>query len=114
MFLTNLNKVFSNFEKRLIKSSVIPDTPSIQHLKNLAKHFNVKYSNLMDLASFRTKMHRPLEFRRDEGQLKASTDRQMAVFQLIFDNSHPAPGQDSTILKECSKIKNLAMKFFLR
>ena len=114
MFLAYLNKVFSNFEKRLMKSSVIPDTPSIQHLKNLANHFNVKYGNMIDLATSRTKMQRPLEFRREEGQLKASADRQQEIFQLILDNSHPAPGRDSTILKECSKIKNLAMKFFLR
>ena len=97
-----------------MKTSLIPDTPSMQHLKNLAKHFNVKYGNMMDLADSRAKMVRPLEFRSDHGQLKASTTRQMEIFQLILDNSHPAPGRNSTVLKECSTVKNLAMKFFLR
>ena len=105
---------FSNFEKRLIKTSVIPDTTSMAHLKTLANHFNIKYCNLLDLASFRTKMQRPIEFRKDYGQLQTSIDRQFIIFQLILDNAHPAPGQNSSIVYECVKEKNLAMKLFLR
>ena len=97
-----------------MKTCVIPDTPSIKHLKNLAKHFNVKYGNMLDLASFRTKTQRPMEFRRDEGQLQKSTERQLEIFQLIIDNAHPAPGQKSSILLQCDKVKNLTMKLFLR
>ena len=97
-----------------MKTSVIPDNPSENHLKTLASHFNVKYGNMLDLACFRSKKTRPLQFRRDHGQLHTSIDRQLQIFQLILENSHPAPGQDSSMLLDCEKIENLAMKLFLK
>ena len=97
-----------------MKTSVMPDNPSVKHLKYLANHFNEKYGNMLDLASFRVKKLRPLQFRRDHGQLQTSIDRQGEIFKLILDNSHPSPGQSSSILYDCDKVDNLAMKFFVK
>jgi len=97
-----------------MKTSVIPDNPSTKHLQYLANHFNEKLGNMLDLACFRVKKLRPPQFRRDHGQLQTSIDRQREIFQLILDNSHPSPGQSSSILIDCDKVDNLAMKLFLK
>ena len=69
---------------------------------------------MIELANFRRKLELPPEFRVDHGQLRTSTERQIEIFDFILDNSHPAPGKDSSILMACEKVENIAMRCFLR
>lgn len=100
-------------ERRLLKSSCLPDCPSDEEIRLFALHFNTKRANIEDLVQKRI-TNNPLTHRRDKGQLRIPIPVQIEVMKFIHENSCFAPRRNGIITKKAIKIPNLGSRIFLR
>ena len=100
-------------ERRLLKSSILPDCPSDEEIRLFASHFNTERSHIEDLVQKRI-TNNPLTYRCDKGQLRIPIQTQIEVMNFFHENSCFAPRRNGIITKKATRIPNLASRIFLR